>query len=238
MDEIAPTKELTRSQKYYYANRERLLAANRAWCIANRERRNAYQSLRLKTSAKAQATKVACYKRWISKNKQRVSEWTKQYTQKNLERIRERRRLYHQKTYPLRRESIIEATKQYAKSHPEVRKKYYKNYVKTHPEITRARNKAKNARRKAAIRGAATCKKTDAMIRSWKVARFFLCHYCGRCFSTKHLQIDHFIPIIKGGGHTVDNIRPSCGPCNSRKRDKFVSPFCWITTELANSPPK
>lgn len=34
------------------------------------------------------------------------------------------------------------------------------------------------------------------------------------------LQIDHVVPIAKGGGDTLDNVRPSHGICNIRKGSK------------------
>lgn len=37
------------------------------------------------------------------------------------------------------------------------------------------------------------------------------------------LTKDHFIPKSKGGNNHSNNIVPSCGPCNSRKSDSFVT---------------
>lgn len=31
------------------------------------------------------------------------------------------------------------------------------------------------------------------------------------------LQLDHFMPIAKGGQHTLENIKPACADCNRRK---------------------
>ena len=36
----------------------------------------------------------------------------------------------------------------------------------------------------------------------------------------KGLQIDHFIPVSKGGPDTLENVRPSHGQCNIRKHAK------------------
>ncbi|OMD20654.1 hypothetical protein BJP48_30840 [Paenibacillus odorifer] len=41
------------------------------------------------------------------------------------------------------------------------------------------------------------------------------CAYCGQ--SSDCLNMEHFIPVSKGGGFTVSNIVPSCGICNSMK---------------------
>lgn len=42
------------------------------------------------------------------------------------------------------------------------------------------------------------------------------CHYCGGAFE----EIDHAVPVSKGGPHTLANVRPSCGSCNRRKGTK------------------
>lgn len=57
--------------------------------------------------------------------------------------------------------------------------------------------------------------------------------YEGRCWICDELpepfslQWDHVRPLVKGGTHTVDNLRPSCSACNSRKNDLW--PFTKTT---------
>ena len=46
------------------------------------------------------------------------------------------------------------------------------------------------------------------------------CAYCGRMDLV--LQPDHVIALARGGSHGAGNIVPSCPPCNTRKRTKFV----------------
>ena len=37
------------------------------------------------------------------------------------------------------------------------------------------------------------------------------CHHCGGPFE----ELDHYpVPVSRGGAHSLDNCRPSCGPCN------------------------
>ena len=37
------------------------------------------------------------------------------------------------------------------------------------------------------------------------------------------LQVDHVIPLSKGGDDTLENVRPSHGQCNNRKNAKILS---------------
>lgn len=48
----------------------------------------------------------------------------------------------------------------------------------------------------------------------------YRCAYCGR--NDCRLEQDHFIPLSKGGNHTVDNILPACRKCNAEKSNKIV----------------
>ena len=45
------------------------------------------------------------------------------------------------------------------------------------------------------------------------------CAYCG---SSGALTMDHVIPLIRGGRHSVGNLAPACQSCNSSKRDALL----------------
>lgn len=49
-----------------------------------------------------------------------------------------------------------------------------------------------------------------------------ICYLCGIEFPHNLLTIEHVIPLSRGGGHTPDNLRVACGPCNSRKGAKLL----------------
>lgn len=49
------------------------------------------------------------------------------------------------------------------------------------------------------------------------------CAYCGE-FS-QDLHQEHFIPVVKGGCYTPDNIVPACPKCNMRKSTKAAREF-------------
>lgn len=49
------------------------------------------------------------------------------------------------------------------------------------------------------------------------------CYLCGNEFDRSDLQLDHVVPLSRGGSHTPDNIRVACKWCNSRKGDYLLS---------------
>lgn len=40
---------------------------------------------------------------------------------------------------------------------------------------------------------------------------------CQKCGSRSDLQLDHVIPVSKGGGNATQNIQLLCGDCNRKK---------------------
>ena len=46
------------------------------------------------------------------------------------------------------------------------------------------------------------------------------CFYCGTQSAT--LQMEHVIPLARGGRHAIGNVVPACGPCNYSKNTRFV----------------
>ena len=51
------------------------------------------------------------------------------------------------------------------------------------------------------------------------------CEYCQEQKVAEELVIDHFVPIIKGGGNDDDNLICSCYRCNSFKSDLDINEF-------------
>lgn len=51
----------------------------------------------------------------------------------------------------------------------------------------------------------------------------FTCQYCGGVAPNVLLQIDHIIPVSKGGDDSIMNLITSCQPCNSGKKDIMLS---------------
>ena len=48
----------------------------------------------------------------------------------------------------------------------------------------------------------------------------YTCQYCCRRFNSRELNIDHVMPISRGGETSWKNVVLSCMPCNHRKRNR------------------
>ena len=46
------------------------------------------------------------------------------------------------------------------------------------------------------------------------------CQYCGGIFRQRDLNLDHVVPLSRGGKSTWDNVVCACVPCNTRKGDR------------------
>jgi len=54
----------------------------------------------------------------------------------------------------------------------------------------------------------------------------YSCHYCSKKeLSGLDLNIDHYIPISKGGTNELNNLVVSCHSCNSKKKSKMPEEF-------------
>ena len=51
------------------------------------------------------------------------------------------------------------------------------------------------------------------------------CQYCGEIFEEYELEIDHIVPVSKGGKDILINKVPACKSCNSKKADMDVFKF-------------
>lgn len=83
-------------------------------------------------------------------------------------------------------------------------------------EDLRTYHREKSKRRKATMkaRHAVRVRARDIRVR---FATFGNC--CAYCGEGGDMHMDHFVPLARGGTHTLGNLLPACGRCNLSKRD-------------------
>jgi 5-methylcytosine-specific restriction enzyme A len=53
----------------------------------------------------------------------------------------------------------------------------------------------------------------------------YQCQSCGKTYLETELNIDHIIPLAKGGSNDISNLQSLCRTCNLVKKDRFDDRF-------------
>lgn len=99
----------------------------------------------------------------------------------------------------------------------------YKRMKEKHPEKIQAWKRASRHKRRESKShiNAATFKE----VTQWLLEQPKKCSYCWRdCH--KDYQLDHIVPLSKGGTHTIDNFTIACPTCNNSKHNHSL--IIWI----------
>ncbi|WP_461152356.1 HNH endonuclease [Saccharopolyspora tripterygii] len=56
----------------------------------------------------------------------------------------------------------------------------------------------------------------------WRPILDFYGHRCAYCGSPDDIEIDHVIPVTRGGLHEPGNVIPACRPCNRDKGNQLL----------------
>lgn len=169
-------------------------------------------------------------------NIDRERKYAKQYREANLERVKAVKKIH----YDSHRDQIRQYTQAYYKDHAEERREYSRNYRLMYPDKVRQTNArsrrpkkyyarhniwstASNLRRRTRIRALAH----DFTAADWEHALNYFDHSCAVCGKREDfwtvLAADHWLPVVKGGGTTKQNIVPLC---HARKGVPAGEPCC------------
>lgn len=173
-----------------------------------------------------------------SKNAEKLRRWRAA----NRERYLAQRRAYYRR----HREQMLAAAKAYRETNPEkVRaaqaRWFDKNreresaraveWARQNPERKRAIDRRRYVARVTGTRPALRAE-TEAMIATLLTLP---CSYCG---TTGKVEIDHIIPLSRGGLHEPGNLAAACKSCNSSKGAKLLSEWRPDDVHLFNLGPE
>lgn len=51
------------------------------------------------------------------------------------------------------------------------------------------------------------------------------CYLCGKKLTEKTAEIEHILPLSRGGNHKPENVKLACKPCNSSKNSKTLTEY-------------
>lgn len=132
------------------------------------------------------------------------------------------KKLYENPDY---KQQVISRVQEWRGKHPGCREQEYLasrdhriakvlEWQKANPEKVRSYKKnSKHKRRTATLTG-------HVSVTEWLQLCAENNQTCLRCKEVKPLTMDHVIPLSKGGLHSIENIQPLCGSCNSIKHTK------------------
>lgn len=128
--------------------------------------------------------------------------YAKSYRENNSESIKEKDIARKKEYYNTNSSKVLQSNKKYISSEK----------GKISKAIT-------NMKRRSAIKnGDVSIKQLENLIASSKH-----CHYCNS--EIEDFEIDHKVPVSKGGKHTIDNLVISCKDCNRKKSNMDYNVF-------------
>ena len=139
------------------------------------------------------------------KDPERQRAYAREWLKRNVQKARDAVRRYA-KAHPERRRA---AKRLYYARHPERHKAAMAIYNRAHPEVLRAKSSAYRARAREAEGQFTSAEWRDLVERH--------SGRCAYCLAVAPLQVDHRIPLKRGGSNWIANILPACGPCNQKK---------------------
>ncbi len=153
--------------------------------------------------------------------------------------------IYNARYYEKNRERVNARNVAWREANPEKYRAQQRAWRKANPELVRANaqrwdhaNRAKVSMRHAAYAAANRTKmseiegrrRTRALgngvyaitQRDWNRLQERYRHACAYCGSAGTLQMEHVIPISRGGRHAIGNLVPACRRCNGSKGRKLL----------------
>jgi 5-methylcytosine-specific restriction endonuclease McrA len=179
-------------------------------------------------------------RRWYERNKEKAAKQHAEYKEKNGDAIKK----YKTAWYKENRNSILEYQKakrrDMTEEEKEMRRIKARQWKKDNPELMRASDKRQrqtphgkarlffNNNKRRLGGSMLNSKMIEDWIDSQKIAGILKCAYCKKNCSEKY-EIDHYIPLAKGGSNNLDNFRIACPKCNRLKSATHPERFTCLT---------
>lgn len=144
---------------------------------------------------------------WKKNNPEKRRASNKAYKKRYPEKVAAQKK----RSYLRNPEKHIQRTRDYRLRNPETNSNWKKNNVEKVREYS-------NRRRKILIANGVYEIRASFLKRLYASA-------CVVCGSKKRVEMDHVVPISRGGKHTEGNLQPLCKSCNAAKQDKLMIEF-------------
>jgi 5-methylcytosine-specific restriction endonuclease McrA len=145
-------------------------------------------------------------KKYNDANKEHKSKYDKQYRIKNIEK----RKAYEKMYRATNKDKLKKQIKTWQLKNAERCNMRSKKWASKHPEKTRINWQQRMARKNRLP--------SSLTIAQWEEIKTIFSNKCAYCGGCGELQQDHFVPLVKGGEYSHNNIIPSCKRCNASKQ--------------------
>lgn len=187
-----------RAKLYYRSHKQQKKEYDKVYRVANREKLNAwYRKWRAENRERENAKAVARIAANPERHAKSVLEWRK----KNATWLKE----YEAKRRknPARIELVRRASKAWKDAHPQERRNHVRN-------------------RRAKLRdGGVLSRGIEKKLMLLQRGQCAVCH----CGIRDEFQLDHIVPVSRGGPNIDSNVQLLCPPCNRSKGDKTSEEF-------------
>ena len=150
------------------------------------------------------------------------------WAQENPGKARDRGRNW----YEANRDAVLESARDRASSNREQLREYAAEWRSANPDYDSARRRGNPEayRDKVNRRRARKVAAGVFEIPSRELRRLYASP-CVACGAVGEIELDHVVPIARGGRHSIGNLQALCGPCNRSKGAKlFIE---WRAAKLA-----
>jgi len=228
-------------KEYYKENKEKVLKKNKEYRVANKDKiihinREYYKNNKTEILNKN--------KEYYNRNIEHAKELSKKYRVENKEKLIEYRKnnkeYYKDKSnkyYKENKKDISEKIKVYRANNIEKIREREKGYREKYKDKIIAYRKTEKCRLQKVncSHKRRTLKKqgdvtTQQLITLQETQTH--CYWCGTPLKGKKSHIDHYIPLSKGGKHTISNLVMSCASCNLSKGAKMPEEFAMQVGRL------
>lgn len=214
-----PCKECRKKKQreWYAANKEYAAEYYKQYHEAHKEEHREYKRKYYQANAEDIKAKSA---KWAAENSERHKENGRRYQAKNRKKEAKRKRAWKDAN----RQKARECNRAWEEANPERAQESRRKWQKANPDKRRINASVRRAR---LIGTGGECDAATV----WQMAedQNWLCAYCESPLFGD-FEIDHIVPVAKGGTGDWSNLAITCGPCNRSKGAKTLEEF--ITCHL------
>lgn len=171
--------------------------------------------------------------RWARQNPDRIKASVQRSRERNRDKIRERQRALNKlnRTDPVRRERLRKHRQASYQRHKAYRDAKNKAWIEQNRDRAlfnkRLRERRRNVFKNKAVGKCSWQQWLDRIqFYGWR------CAYCFVGLSLKTVEVDHRMPISRGGSNWPSNLVPCCESCNCSKRNRTPHEFAqWRKTK-------